>query len=148
MHWQYLPRCVGCQFIQEALIGMLPVHRGQEALNSSVNSICRRPSWSSETQPSNAVMRCLVEFLVFNSTSGGCSWLPVFPRYTVFRVGRVTFWPLEPRFWLVCDPAKWKTEKSQKLLACAPEANDPLKYCFAFSISQHRLWNISASNCQ
>ena len=32
-----------------------------------MTSICRRPSWTPETQPNGAVRRRLVEFLVFNS---------------------------------------------------------------------------------
>ena len=32
-----------------------------------VTAICRRPSWTPETQPNGAVRRRLVEFLVFNS---------------------------------------------------------------------------------
>ena len=34
---------------------------------NSYPAICRRPSWTPETQPNNAVRSCFVEFLVFNS---------------------------------------------------------------------------------
>ena len=34
-----------------------------------------KPSWTPKTQTNNALRRCLVEFLVFNSAFGRCSWL-------------------------------------------------------------------------
>ena len=73
MHWQPLhPGSI----ILDALAAsasrmMLPVHPGSTDGDligySSVNCICRRPSWTPKTQPNGAVRRRLVEFLVFNS---------------------------------------------------------------------------------